>query len=106
MILRKIDGGSIASFGVTALGHTKEDKNSFNGGINELEVQLFEEYGKNKIEHMGDILVNSWNWYLDTYPILWNTANNNDLNDAWVDAQVVESYILFGDPSLKIGGYL
>jgi len=105
-ILRKIDGGSIASFGCTALGHTKEDKNSFLGGINELEVQLFKEYGQNNLEFLGDLLVESWNWYLDTYNINWNASSNNDLIDSWLDAQVVESYILFGDPSLKIGGYL
>ena len=104
-MLRKIDGGSIASFGCTALGHTKEDKNSFAGGINELEVQLFKEYGQNKIEYLGDILVESWNWYLDTYPVDWDASENNELIDSWLDAQVVESYILFGDPSLKIGGY-
>ncbi|MFE3845604.1 C25 family cysteine peptidase [Thermoplasmatota archaeon] len=104
-ILRKINGGSIASFGCTALGHTKEDKNSFAGGINELEVQIFKEYGENNIEYLGDLLVESWDWYLDTYPINWNASSNNELVDSWLDAQVVESYILFGDPSLKIGGY-
>jgi hypothetical protein len=104
-MLRKIGGGSIASLGCTALGHTKEDKNSFTGGINELEVQLFKQYGENKIENIGDVLVESWNWYLDTYPINWDASENNELIDSWVDAQVVESYILFGDPSLKIGGY-
>jgi hypothetical protein len=104
-ILSKINGGSIASFGCTALGHTKEDKNSFAGGINEFEVQLFKEYGENNIEYLGDILVESFNWYIDTYPINWTNSNNNELDDSWVDVQVVESYILFGDPSLKIGGY-
>jgi len=104
-MLKKINGGSIASFGCTALGHTKEDKSSFSGGINELEVDLFRQYGENNIEFLGDLLVESWNWYLDTYPINWDTTNNDQLVDSWVDAQVIESYILFGDPSLKIGGY-
>lgn len=104
-MLRNINGGSIGSFGCTALGHTKEDKYSFEGGINELEVQIFKEYGENNIQYLGDLLVESLNWYIDTYPINWSSTNNNDLDDSWVDAQVVESYILFGDPSLKIGGY-
>ena len=104
-ILRKVGGGSIASFGTTALGHTKEDKYSFSGGINELEVQLFKQYGKNGVDKVGDVLLESWRWYLDTYPINWSSSNNNDLADSWVDTQVVESYVLFGDPSLKIGGY-
>jgi hypothetical protein len=104
-MLRKINGGSIVSFGCTALGHTKEDKYSFKGGINELEVQLFKKYGQEGIEIAGDILLESWNWYIEKYPINWEASEHNDLIDSWVDAQIIESYILFGDPSLKIGGY-
>ena len=40
---KKIGGGSIATIGYTALGFTKEDKTSFEGGINELEVELFKQ---------------------------------------------------------------
>ena len=104
-ITRKKDGGSIASFGCTALGHTKEDKYAFAGGINEIEVQLFRQYGYYNVHHVGDMLKNTITWYLDTYNINWDTTNTTLIKDSWVDAQVVESYILFGDPSLMIGGY-
>ncbi len=104
-LTRKIDGGSIATFGCTALGHTKEDKTAFAGGINELEVELFKQYGYYNVKHVGDLLKNAITWYLDTYPINWDATNVTILKDSWVDAQVVESYILFGDPSLYIGGY-
>ena len=102
---RKIGGGSIATFGYTALGYTKEDKTSFKGGINELEVQLFKQYGQNKIEILGDIINKAIEWYLNTYPIHWDASDVDELKDTWVDVQVVQSGILFGDPSLKIGGY-
>ncbi|HDM67061.1 MAG TPA: hypothetical protein ENG62_01580 [Thermoplasmatales archaeon] len=104
-LTRRIDGGSIATFGCTALGHTKEDKAAFAGGINELEVQLFRQYGYYGVQHVGDLLKNAVTWYLDTYPVSWDTTNTTLLKDAWVDTQVVESYILLGDPSLLIGGY-
>jgi hypothetical protein len=102
---RKIVGGSIATLGYTALGHTKEDKISFKGGINELEVQFFKQYGQNKIEILGEILNKAINWYLNTYPVDWDTSDVNELKDTWVNVQVVQSCILFGDPSLQIGGY-
>lgn len=99
------DGGSIVTYGATALGHTKEDKSSFTGGINELEVEMFRQYGVEDVVYAGDILKNAVYWYLDTYPVNWDSNDEMTLKDTWVDVQVVESYILFGDPSLKIGGY-
>ena len=101
---RKISGGSIATIGCTALGHTKEDKPiSFVGGINELEVEFFKQYGQNKIEIIGDTWAGAIKWYIDTYPVNWNSELTNE---SWVDEQVVSTWILFGDPTLKIGGYL
>jgi hypothetical protein len=100
------DGGSIVTYGATALGHTKEDKSSFNGGINELEVEMFRQIGVQGVDHAGDVLMNAITWYLDTYPITWDASDETTLSDTWVDVQVCQSYILFGDPSLLIGGYV
>ncbi len=102
LMTRKVIGGSIATLGCTALGHTKEDKESFSGGINELEVAFFEQYGKNDIDIIGDTWANAIIWYINTYPVDWNMELSND---DWVDVQVASTWILFGDPSLKIGGY-
>ncbi len=99
------NSGSIVTYGATALGHTKEDKSSFTGGINELEVELFRQIGVEEINHAGDVLKNAITWYLDTYPVDWDSTDQIVLEDSWVDVQVAQSYILFGDPSLKIGGY-
>jgi len=94
-------GGSVSTLGCTALGFTKEDKVSFDGGINELEVLFFKEYGQNKIDILGDAWKNAITNYNNKYPIDWNDATKDD----WVDAQIIQTWALFGDPSLKIGGY-
>jgi len=98
----KSNGGSIATIGCTALGALKEDKISLTGGGNELEVQFFRQYGENNKSILGEAWKESISWYIDNYPVDWNT---NAVSDSWIDAQVVESWILFGDPSLKMGGY-
>jgi hypothetical protein len=97
-----IGGGSIATVGTTALGFTKEDKEAFNGGINEIEVAFFTQYGQMNKTILGDTWMGAVQWYIDTYPVDWNT---NSTDDSWIDAQVVQTWILFGDPSLQIGGY-
>jgi len=89
-----------------ALGFTKEDKDSFTGGINELEVEFFKQYGQNHVEVLGDTWKAALEWYIDTYHVTesdWNTATVED--DAWVDVQIPQTWVLLGDPSLKIGGY-
>jgi hypothetical protein len=99
---RKVMGGSIATIGCSALGFTKEDKQSFDGGINELEVEFFRQYSKNNLDIIGDVWSNALSWYISTYPVDWNSELTND---DWVDTQVPSTWILFGDPTLKIGGY-
>jgi len=100
---RKIGGGSIATIGCTALGYTKEDKKSFTGGINEIETAFFNAYGHQHIRTLGDTWASAVTWYVDTYPVNWSTLAGSD---SWIDTKVVQSWVLFGDPSLQIGGYL
>jgi hypothetical protein len=101
-ILREPTGGSICSIGCTALGFTKEDKTSFKGGINELECAFFHAYGQNQITILGDTWSAAVNWYAQKYHVKWDSPG---LGDSWIDAKVMESWALFGDPSLRIGGY-
>jgi hypothetical protein len=101
-ITNEKNGGSIATIGNTALGYIKEDKTSYKGGGNELEVEFFRQYGQQGIDILGDTWAAAISWYLDTYPVQWNSTG---ISDSWIDAQVVESWVLLGDPSLKIGGY-
>jgi hypothetical protein len=101
-ILRQQNGGAIAVLGCTALGYTKEDKQSFKGGINELEGAFFHAYGQTHVTVLGDVWVAAVSWYGHTYPIDWNSSW---FSDSWIDTKVLQSWALFGDPSLQIGGY-
>jgi len=101
----KVDGGSIATIGCTGLGYTKEDKESFIGGSDELEVEFFKQYRQNNVDIVGDTWAKAIGWYINTYPIDWNTSKENGVSDSWIDTKIVQSWVLFGDPSLKIGGY-
>lgn len=100
-VLSVRNGGAIASIGATALGYTKEDKTTFAGGINELEVAFFAAYGQNGSLRLGDVWSAAIQWYCTQYPIDWNTTAGSD---GWIDAKVVSSWALLGDPSLRIGG--
>ncbi len=102
---RKIEGGSIGTLGTTALGFTKEDKTSFKGGINELEVFFFNQYGQSNIKILGETWKATITTYINTYPVDWSVSNDELKGDSWIDAQVVQSWVLLGDPSLMIGGY-
>jgi len=97
------NGGSIATIGCSGLGMTKEDKDSFSGAGDYLEPSFFYQIGKNNSNYLGDAWKQTIHMYLDKYPIDWNTPA------AWdyaIDAKTVQQWVLLGDPSLKIGGYL
>lgn len=101
-LTRKIGGGSIATLGCTGSAMTKEDKDSFEGGMDYLTPQFFYEYGVNGINVLGDLWGKTISNYLDEYPINWNTCGAGDFA---IDALTVQRWAILGDPSLKIGGY-
>ncbi len=95
-------GGSIATIGCTGLGMSKEDKESFSGAGDYLEPTFFYEVGTNHSDILGKAWGNAIRDYLNRYPIDWNTRA---AWDSAIDAKTVQQWALFGDPSLKIGGY-
>ena len=101
-LTRIIGGGSIATIGNTALGMSKEDKNSRQGAGDFMDVQLFYEYGVNGTRILGDAWGHAITNYLNKYPINWSTPSAKDYA---IDAKTVQEWALFGDPSLRIGGY-
>ncbi len=101
-VLHTMKGGAIASLGCTCLGYTKEDKQSFHGGINELETAFFHAYGEEHITTLGDTWAAAITWYHQTYPVDWSAQG---VSDPWIDAKVIQGWVLFGDPSLHVGGY-
>lgn len=98
----KIGGGSIATIGNTGLGMSKEDKSTREGAGDFIDVQLFYEYGINGTDILGKAWGNSITNYLNNFPINWTTNSGWDYS---YDAKTVQQWVLFGDPSLKIGGY-
>lgn len=101
-LTRKLGGGSIATLGCTALGYTKEDKDSFTGGLDLVEVAFFEGYHTYNLTKVGDAWAYSVEWYADNYKIDWDSKA---VSDSFIDVKIMQSWILFGDPSLQIGGY-
>jgi hypothetical protein len=102
-LIRKIGGGSIATIGCSGLGMTKEDKESFSGAGDYLEPTFFYEYGVNETDILGETWGKTIADYLDEYPIDWQTPAAWDFA---IDAKTVQQWVLLGDPSLQIGGYL
>jgi hypothetical protein len=96
------NGGMVATIGVTGLGYTKEDKSSFQGGINELERAFFHAYGTNQSMRLGDAWAAAVTWYATTYPIDPSRIGGSD---TWIDSKIAASWVILGDPSLEIGGY-
>jgi hypothetical protein len=101
-LIRISKGGSIATIGCTGLGMSKEDKESFSGAGDYLEPTFFHEYGVNGTTILGNVWGNTISDYLNHYPIDWDTPA---AKDCAIDAKTVQQWALFGDPSLKIGGY-
>jgi len=100
-LTRKIGGGSVATLGCSALGYTKEDKDSFDGGLNWVEVEFFRQYGQENQNIIGDAWQAAVANYVTNYPVYWNQTT---AGDSFIDAKVPQSFVLFGDPSLAIGG--
>jgi hypothetical protein len=101
-LTRMNSGGSIATIGCTGLGMSKEDKQSFSGAGDYLEPTFFHEYGVNGTTILGKVWGNTISDYLNHYPINWETPA---AKDSAIDAKTVQQWALFGDPSLRIGGY-
>ncbi len=95
-------GGSIATIGATAFSYESPDITVGYGGIEWLDRQFFSEYGRNHTEVLGDTWRMSVTAVLNTCPIDWT---DSAVNGTALIAKNVEQWVLFGDPSLKIGGY-
>ena len=110
-------GGAITAIGCTGLGLGKEDRDDCwkkngtiptEGCLDYLGPQFFFNYieaggsisGCDVL--LGELMGNTVSDYLDNFSINWNQGATNDSAD---DAKSVQQWVLFGDPSLKIGGY-
>ncbi|MBN2599833.1 MAG: hypothetical protein JXA75_04760 [Candidatus Thermoplasmatota archaeon] len=102
------NGGAIATIGNTGLGYEAggEVGDLDGDSVNEpdcveslcgyLETRFFKGYQEKHIDILGKNWCYSIAEYLHIYPGM----------EGWSDAKTLEQWVLFGDPSLKIGGYV
>jgi hypothetical protein len=98
----KINGGAIATIANTGLGtHAQDDydNNSIPDYIELLdgwlELRFFQLFGEENMDDLGENVGETITDYLNRF-----------IGDNWkMDTKMVQQWQLFGDPSLKIGGY-
>lgn len=96
------DGGTIATIGATAFSYESPDISLGYGGIEWLDKQFFSEYGRNHTEVLGDTWSASITSVLRQCPIDWSDSS---VDGSALIVKNIQQWALFGDPSLKIGGY-
>ena len=98
----KRNGGAIATIANTGLGtHAMSDAD--NNGVNDylevldgwMELRFFELYNEEQMDVLGHLYSGAIKDYLDTF-----LCSGDEM-----DQKMVQQWQLFGDPSLKVGGY-
>lgn len=98
----KVKGGAIASIG--SVGYGAVDIGDFNrnnipdcveGLDGWFELQFFKLYSQDNVDILGQTYSQTITDYVNNFPVYTNRY----------DCKVLETHALFGDPSLKIGGY-
>jgi len=100
--VRVPNGGTIASMGSTGYGGVAIGDSNHNGipdCVEDMdgwfETQFFRLYNDEHIDNLGRTYGQTINNYVQTFPVY---------SDRY-ECKIVETHILLGDPSLKIGGY-
>ena len=89
MLIKKANGGAIATIGSTRVAFTNVDEQGIHAGASYLNVQFFEGYEPGIA--VSDMLI---------------SAQNDYLLNVGLDCVTLEEFNLLGDPSLKVGGYV
>ncbi len=101
-IVRAINKGAIASIGCTSYGYGKQgdsdndgifDGIQYRGGF--IDIEFFRVYAQDGKVNLGAAHGTAITNFLLKFPPLTDH----------IDSKTVEEWVLFGDPSLKIGGY-
>jgi len=96
-LVRNPHGGAIASIGNTGLGYGMPGKDATTGGGDAwITIEFFKQYGTNGMDILGLAYQQAITSYI-------NTFNMQDFGAGHI--KTVQEWVLFGDPSLKIGGY-
>ncbi len=96
------DGGTIATIGASAFSYESPDINLGYGGIEWLDKQFFSEYGRNHTDVLGNTWRDAITSVIRQCPIDWS---DDSVDGSALIVKNIQQWALFGDPSLKIGGY-
>jgi len=106
-LIKYVFGGAIATTGYTALSWGADDDVNGNGDPDIIEYAsgflntlFFKKYGMEEIHILGEMFGEAIAEYINECPTEWD----GEFLDIW-DCKTVTSCILFGDPSMIIGGY-
>ena len=117
------EGGSIATIGNTGLGYgtigdgpdpPDEIPSSVPDGIPDciqylggwMETRFFQVYNHQNKTILGETHATTLTDYLTQFPIDWEMDwDDHEQAATLVDVKTVQQWVLFGDPSLQIGGY-
>lgn len=91
----KPDGGAIVTMGNTGLGMGIGGEDYVTGLDGWLFPRFFYHYGQNNIHNVGLAHSNAITDYVNEF----------DINRSGEDRQMVQQWVLLGDPSLLVGGY-
>jgi hypothetical protein len=96
-LVRNPHGGAIASMGNTGLGYGMPgiDVNT-GGGDSWITIEFFKQYGTEGFHVLGQAYQQTLTSYIDTFDMTDLAAGHT---------KTVQQWILFGDPTLQIGGY-
>jgi len=102
VFVKKYGGGALASMGSTGYGgvnigdfNHNDIPDCIEGADGWFETQFFRLYKQENIDVLGETYSQTVTDYVTTFPVLLNRY----------DAKIVETHVLFGDPTLRIGGY-
>ena len=102
VFVKKSNGGAIASMGSTGYGGVDIGDHNSNGipdcieGLDGwFETQFFKIYHEDSIDILGETYGQTVTEYVNTFPVYTDRY----------DCKIVQTHVLLGDPSLKIGGY-
>ena len=100
--VKKSGGGAIASIGSIGYGgvnigdyNDNDIPDCIEGADGWFETQFFRLYNEENIDFLGETYGQTVTDYVNNFPVY---------SDRY-DCKIVETHVLFGDPSLKIGGY-
>ncbi len=102
VFLKNPDGGAIASMGSVGYGgvsigdyNGNEIPDCIEGLDGWFETQFFRIYNEENVEVLGETYSQVLTDYVNTFPVFTDRY----------DCKIVETHLLLGDPTLKIGGY-